>query len=156
MNKTSAYLDGKTLFVTGATGFLGQPLVEKILCMAPGVRRIHVLIRPRRQSPGVVLSPERRLEKELYESSVFDRLRAIHGARFEAFIRDKRVAVSGDIALEGLGLDPDTTASLRESLDVVINSAAVVSFDAPLDDALQLNVMGARRVTEFAASCDHA
>jgi long-chain acyl-CoA synthetase len=156
MNRTSAYLDGKTLLITGATGFLGQPLVEKILSAAPGVARIHVLIRPKRQSPGVVLTPEKRLAKELYESSVFDRLRAVHGAGFDTFVRDKLVAVAGDISESGLGLDPEIAARLRQDTDVVISSAAVVSFDAPLDDALQLNVLGARRVAEFAASCRKA
>jgi len=156
MNETAAYLGGKTLLVTGATGFLGQPLVEKILSAAPAVARIHVLIRPKRQSPGVVLTAEKRLEKELYESSVFDRLRAIHGSGFDAFVRDKLVAVAGDISEPGLGIDPDLAERLRQDVDVVINSAAVVSFDAPLDDALQLNVLGARRVAEFAASCRRA
>lgn len=153
MNRTAAFLDGKTLLVTGATGFLGQPLVEKILFAAPGVRRIHVLIRPKRQSPGVVLTPAMRLQKELYESSVFDRLRAVHGAGLDAFLRDKLVAVSGDISLDGLGIESGLAAQLRDEVDLVINSAAVVSFDAALDDALSLNVMGAKRVAEFAASC---
>ncbi len=156
MNRTSVYLDGKTLLITGATGFLGQPLVEKILHAAPGVARIHVLIRPKRQSPGVVLTPEKRLEKELYESSVFDPLRSIYGAEFDAFIRSRLVAVGGDISMDGLGLDPETAARLRSSVDIVINSAAVVSFDAALDEALQLNVMGAERVAAFAASCRKA
>ena len=153
MNRTSAYLDGKAVLLTGATGFLGQPLVEKILSAAPGVARIYVLIRPKRQSPGVVLSAEKRLEKELYESSVFERLRAVHGAGFDAFIREKLVAVAGDISEDGLGLAPEVAARLRSEVEVVINSAAVVSFDAALDDALQLNVLGARRVAEFAVSC---
>src|SRR5262249_3417359 len=104
----------------------------------------------------VVLSPEKRLEKELYESSIFDRLRVIHGDQFDAFVRDKLVAVSGDIALEGLGLDDDTARRLRGDVGLVRRTPAVVSFDAPLDDALQLNVMGARRVAEFANSCRNA
>src|SRR5262245_55139987 len=156
MNQTALFLDRKTLFITGATGFLGQPLVEKILYTAPGVTRIHVLIRPKRQSPGVVLDAQKRLEKELYESSVFDRLRAVHGDRFTDFLRDKLHAVSGDISQDGLGLDAETAAMLRDRVDVVINSAAVVSFDAPLDDALRLNVEGAERVAAFAASCRRA
>jgi long-chain acyl-CoA synthetase len=156
MNQTALYLDRKTLFVTGATGFLGQPLVEKILHTAPGVERIYVLIRPKRQSHGVILDAQRRLERELYDSSVFDRLRAVHGDNFLPFLREKLIAVSGDISEEGLGIDPEVAERLRATVDVVINSAAVVSFDAPLDDALHLNVEGARRVAEFSTSCPRA
>jgi nucleoside-diphosphate-sugar epimerase len=156
MNQTTLYLERKTLFITGATGFLGQPLVEKILYTTPGITRIYVLVRPKRQSPGVVLDAQKRAEKELYESSAFDRLRAVHGDRFLSFLREKLVAVAGDLSHDGLGLDPETTAVLRDTVDVVINSAAVVSFDAPLDDALELNIVGARRVAEFAASCRDA
>ena len=154
-NKIAAYLDRKTILVTGATGFLGQPLVEKILWASPGVQRVYVLIRPKRQSAGVVLSAQQRLEKELYESSVFDRIRAAYGSEWMAFLREKLVAVPGDIGQDDLGIDPESRAMLQRDLDIVINSAAVVSFDAPLDQALLLNVHGARRVATFAASCDH-
>ena len=43
MKTVAETLEGKTLFITGATGFLGQPLVEKILWLAPRVRRLYVL-----------------------------------------------------------------------------------------------------------------
>ena len=75
MDRIAEFLKGKRLLVTGATGFLGQPLVEKILWAAPGVERIHVLIRAKRPFGGQVLSPQERLEREIFPSSVFDRLR---------------------------------------------------------------------------------
>ena len=153
MNKTAQYFAGKTIFITGATGFLGQPLVEKILHTAPDVARIYVLIRPKRVSPGVVLDAQNRLERELYDSSVFERLRTVHGEGLHEFLRAKLLAAPGDISQEGLGLEPALAAALHASVDVVINSAAVVSFDAPIDDALQLNIEGARRVAEFASAC---
>jgi len=156
MDRVSAFLRGKRIFVTGVTGFLGQPLVEKILWTAPEVERIHVLIRPKRQFGGEIQSPQERLRREVFGSSVFDRLRHRHGDDLEPFLEEKVVAVAGDISEDGLGIDPDLAESLRESVDVVINSAAVVSFDAPLDQALELNVLGAGRVAAFARSCDHA
>lgn len=156
MSSTAQFFEDKTLLITGGTGFLGQPLIEKILWVAPEVRRIHVLIRPKRQFGGRILEAAERLQRELFESSVFDRLRSLYGDELPEFLSRKLVAVSGDISRDDLGLEPATLARLRDELDIVVNSAAVVSFDAPLDEALELNVFGARRVAEFAASCRSA
>ncbi len=156
MQKIGEFLNGKVVFLTGATGFLGQPLVEKILFVAPDVSRIHVLIRPKHQMGGRVVSAQRRLERELHESSVFDRLRSVYGDSFDHFLNQKLVAVAGDISEENLGMSNEVRKELRESVDIVINSAAVVSFDAALDEALSLNILAARRVAEFAKSCRKA
>ncbi|HUP02279.1 MAG TPA: AMP-binding protein [Gemmatimonadota bacterium] len=156
MDRIASTLEGKTLLVTGATGFLGQPLIEKILWSAPGVARIHVLIRPKRQFGSRIQSPAERLRRELFESSVFDRLRFRHGEEFECFLEGKLSAVAGDISQKGLGLEPAVREELQRTVDVLINSAAVVSFDAPLDDALELNALGPGRIAAFARECDHA
>ena len=116
----------KTVFITGATGFLGQPLVEKILWAVPDVRRIYVLIRPKKQFGGRVLTPQQRLEKELYNSSVFERRQDSKRERFEEFLRKKLVAVGGDIAEEDLGIVEPELKRLRKEIDVVINSAAEI------------------------------
>ncbi len=150
------FLSEKTILITGATGFLGQPLVEKILWSVPDIRRIYVLIRPKRHFGGGQISAQERLEKELYRSSVFDRLQMRHQEGFWEFLQEKLQAVPGDISQEDLGLDPELLQRLRGEIDIVINSAAVVSFDAPLDQSLELNVFGARRTAEFAASCRRA
>ena len=50
-------------------------------------------------------------------------------------------AVAGDVGRDGLGLDEDGSAALA-SCDVVIHSAATVSFDAPLDQAVEINLLG--------------
>ena len=155
MNSVSEYLKGKTLFITGATGFLGQCLVEKIIWAVPDVERVYVLIRPRANLRGAVVTAQMRLERELFRSSCFDRLRSRLGDGFLAFLKEKLVAVSGDLSRDGLNIDEPTRLRLQGETDIVINSAAVVSFDAPLDEAYHLNVRGAQRVARFAQSCDH-
>ncbi len=156
MQGISEYLTGKTILVTGATGFLGQPLIEKILFAAPGVKRIYVLIRPTKRFSGRVIGARQRLERELYTSSAFDRLRGIHGDELQQFLKEKLLAVPGDLAEEELGIAAEEMGRLKETVDLVINCAAVVSFDAPLDEALSMNVVAAGRVAEFAASCQSA
>ena len=156
MNRISSFLQGKTIFLTGATGFLGQAIVEKILWVAPGVKQICVLIRSKRQLGGGVCSANDRLEREIFPSSVFDRFRKTHGSQWLDLLREKVCAVAGDVSQDNLGLDPQTHSSLCEKVDVIINSAALVSFDAPLDDALEQNVISARGITELARACRKA
>ena len=55
----------QSVLVTGASGFLGKVLVEKLLYSAPGVKNIFLLIRPKRE-----LNPKQRLEKILEVSPV--------------------------------------------------------------------------------------
>ena len=156
MNRIKDALEHKTIFITGATGFLGQPLVEKILRIAPSIKRIYLLIRPRAQLGGQAMSAQERLTRELFQSDVFDRLYRSYGDKSKAFLEEKLVAVSGDISQEGLGLDEASRSRLQGEVDIVINSAAVVSFDAPLDEALEVNVLSAGRIAEFASSCKKA
>ena len=156
MQSISEYLTGKTIFLTGATGFLGQPLIEKILFSTPRVGRIYALIRPTKRLNGAVIAARQRLEQELYTSSAFDRLRGIYGDDLQAFLKEKLLAVAGDISMDDLGIAAEEMERLKGEVNLVINCAAVVSFDAPLDEALSMNVVAAGRVAEFAASCQSA
>ena len=152
-NTVRGTLEGKTLFITGATGFLGQPLVEKILRIVPSVGRLYLLIRPKKQLGGQTMSPDERLHQELFRSSVFDHLRSLQGPAFEELLKNKVFAVAGDTSQPQLGMDAETIQDLQGRVDVVINSAAVVSFDAPLNEALEMNTLSASRVSEFANAC---
>lgn len=49
---------GKSIFITGATGFMGKVLVEKLLRDCPDVDRLYLLIRSKK---GV--DPEQRREE---------------------------------------------------------------------------------------------
>ncbi len=61
-------------------------------------------------------------------------------------------AVAGDVSRDGLGLDEDGRAALAAA-DVVIHSAATVSFDAPLTQAVEINMLGPSRVAAAIAEC---
>ena len=53
--------------------------------------------------------------------------------------------MSADIALDHLGLDEQGKETLK-GCDIVIHSAAAVSFDEPLDRAVEVNLMGPVRL----------
>lgn len=157
MQTVTDFLKGKTLLVTGTTGFLGKGLVVQVLRHAPAVNRIYLPIRPRRLSSGQEVSTETRLEKDVIESSAFAQLRNAWGSSFDERVRSKlRVVAWKGLAYEGLGIEPETARRLQEEVDVVISSAAKAVFDEPIDQALEQNVLGAARVLAFAKGCRDA
>ncbi|MFA0743006.1 MAG: hypothetical protein DFNUSKGM_003139, partial [Candidatus Fervidibacter sacchari] len=144
------FYTGKTLMITGATGFLGKALVEKVLRALPEVRRIYLLVRGKRLADGSWLSAHERMRQEFLRSAIFTALRRRYQDKFEEFIAQKVVVLEGDLSFERLGLDEMTFDAVASETDVIINSAAVVSFDERLDRALNLNTLGVRRVLELA------
>ncbi|MFA0783003.1 AMP-binding protein [Fervidibacter sacchari] len=144
------FYTGKTLMITGATGFLGKALVEKVLRALPEVRRIYLLVRGKRLADGSWLSAHERMRQEFLRSAIFTALRRRYQDKFEEFIAQKVVVLEGDLSFERLGLDETTFDAVASETDVIINSAAVVSFDERLDRALNLNTLGVRRVLELA------
>jgi fatty acyl-CoA reductase len=137
-------LAGQRVCVTGATGFLGTALVERLLRSVPGCEVV-VLVRPGRRRSAVD-----RVERDVLRNDCFDRLREELGAGFDEMI-ERRLHVAGaDVGVDGLGLD-DHGKQLLASCDVVIHSAATVSFDAPLDAAVEVNLLGPSRLAEVIA-----
>ena len=156
MQSISEFLIGKTLFVTGATGFLAKGFVEKILFSAPEVARIYLLIRPRSRSNGERVSEAERLESEVLRSRAFERLRNRWGAAFPSVMAEKIVPVAGDLTEDGLGIASVHRQRLVEDVDFVVNFAGTVVFDEPIDSALEQNTMGAARIVTFAKACRKA
>ena len=147
------YFAGKSVLVTGATGLVGRVLAEKLLRDLSDVRRLYLIIRPRTGRIGKVLSVEERLDADFLGSSVFDALRESLGDDFLPLAAEKFVAVEGDLGLERLGMDDETYQRLQDEVELIINCAAAVTFDAPLDVALNLNALGPLRLLEFARGC---
>ena len=134
-------LAGKRIAITGATGFLGTALVERLLRCVPGCD-IVLLVRPGRR-----LGAAERTAREIIRNDCFDRLRSELGDAFAPEIARRVSTIAGDVGTDGLGLDDDGRALLA-SCDIVVHSAATVSFDAPLDGAVEVNLLGPSRVAE--------
>ncbi|MCW2948272.1 MAG: haloacid dehalogenase [Actinoallomurus sp.] len=119
-------LDACHLLLTGATGFLGQATLERLLSDYPGVR-ISLLIRPRGGA-----SAQRRFDG-LLRKPVFRELRERIGEEELRRVAAERVTViEGDLG----------EVTLPGDLDVVIHGASTVSFDPPIDEAFRTNVSG--------------
>lgn len=133
-------LAGRRLFLTGTTGFLGTNVLERLLRSVPECEVV-LLVRPGKRS-----SVDQRVQREILKNDAFDRLRAELGRDGFAEMTARRVrAVAGDVGRDGLGLDEEGRAILG-SCDTVIHSAATVSFDSPLDTAVEVNLLGPARL----------
>lgn len=138
-------LAGRRLVVVGGTGFLGKVWWTFLLYHYPEVERIFLVVRPRGNHGA-----EQRFWKDVVGSELMLPLRQRHGARFEAFIREKVVPVAGDVVQPFCGIDAGLRDELRGAVDVVVNASGVVDFDPPLDEALEVNAFGVQNLVALA------
>jgi len=142
---------GKHVMLIGVTGFIGKVWLANTLLDLPSVERIYLLIRRQKSNPA-----ERRFEKILEESPVFDPLFEKYGARLPQFLRDKVEVVEGDVTQLGLGLNTETARHLQKNLDLIINSSGLTDFNPDLRDALATNTDAALNILEFTRAAAHA
>ena len=119
--------------LTGATGFVGQAVLERLLRDHPATH-IWLLVRGKGRQSG-----QDRL-RHLLRKPVFERWRDEVGAEEAGRIVRERVTV-----LDGSLTD---LPELPSRLDVVIHSASTVSFDPPIHEAFDTNVNGAVNLYE--------
>ncbi|MEM9516877.1 MAG: HAD-IB family phosphatase [Actinomycetota bacterium] len=142
MSSIVAALSGKRIAITGATGFVGTALVERLLRAIPDCQLV-LLIRDGQRTKAA-----RRTQREILRNDAFDRLRSEHPDDFDEAVASRITTIAGDVTRDGLGLsDPDR--EVFASCDTVIHSAAAVSFDSPLDSAVEINLLGPVRIAEL-------
>ena len=135
---------GKRVMLIGVTGFIGKVWLANTLMDLPEIGKLYLLIRRQKSSPA-----QKRFEKMMEESPVFDPLFEKYGDRLGALLAEKIEVVEGDVSQPGLGLDAETAARLRQDLDLIINSSGLTDFNPDLRDALAVNVDSTFHLIEF-------
>jgi thioester reductase-like protein len=126
------------VFLTGATGFLGMELLARFL--ERDGRHVYALVRA--DDDAEAQERVRGVIEELCGD------RDVHEGRW--------TAVAGDIEAPGLGLERARRRELAAAVGDIVHSAASVSFSLPLEDSRRINVLGTKRVLEFARQCQKA
>ncbi|KAF9430618.1 cyclin-dependent kinase inhibitor far1 [Podila epigama] len=141
------YVENNVIFLTGATGFVGKTILEKLLRTFPDIKKVYLLVR----ISGAKTLQER-VDQDVFTSRIFDTLRSQFASpqEFHQQIVQKIVPVKGDITLDRLGLSDEDLEMIQKDTRIVINSAASVSFDDPLNNALEMNTRGPFRTFEVA------
>ncbi|XP_060173760.1 fatty acyl-CoA reductase 3-like [Lycium barbarum] len=143
------FLQGKTLLITGATGFLAKLLVEKILRVQPNVKKLYLLIRASDNN-----SARERFTDEVMKSELFNVIREKMSVNLCSLVEEKVFAISGDISYENMGIrNSELREEMCKEIDIIINSAATTNFYERYDVAMNVNVVGAMNVLRFAKSC---
>jgi thioester reductase-like protein len=144
-------LQGKHVMLIGVTGFIGKVWLANLLLDLPDVGRIYLLIRRQKSNPA-----QRRFEKIVEESPVFDPLFEKYGTGLGDYLREKVEVVEGDVTQPGLGLSAEVAKRLQRNLDLVINSSGLTDFNPDLRDALTTNTDAAMTILELVRGADHA
>ena len=133
------FYTGRNVFITGATGFVGVTIVEKLLRDIPEIGTVYVLMRAKKGK-----SVDQRLE-ELKKNSVFDKFKDLKlEERF-----NKIVPIEGDVGVEHLGISENDRQLLIKNVHVVFHSAATLDFFQSLKETTNINLRGTRRVVEL-------
>uniref|UniRef100_A0A6G1S2U3 Fatty acyl-CoA reductase n=1 Tax=Aceria tosichella TaxID=561515 RepID=A0A6G1S2U3_9ACAR len=134
------FYKGRSVFITGASGFIGKVLIEKLLRTCPGIKRVFVLIRPKFNK-----QPHERL-KELLNIHLFDGLREHGDEEQQKCIEQKVCLVEGDVTQANLGLNSYDLARIVQEVSVIFHSAATVKFDEPLKQSVSININGTKNM----------
>jgi fatty acyl-CoA reductase len=134
-NQVKDVFTNRSVLITGASGFLGKVLVEKLLYSVPEIKNVYLIIRPHKGH-----SPSDRLNK-LLESPLYDRIRKRNPACL-----NKLIPIAGDLMEEGMGLSQSDTIQLCEDVSIVFHCAATVKFDEALRASVQMNLLGTQKL----------
>ena len=127
-------LAGKKVLLTGATGFVGQALLQLLLGRVPRLS-IVVLVRPKGESSGTDRV------RELLGKPIFEAVAEAAGGA-SALLEDRITVIEGDL---------DDVPVLPADVDAVVHCAGEVSFDPPVDEGFQANVVGTRALLDRVA-----
>ncbi|KAK5638607.1 hypothetical protein RI129_012902 [Pyrocoelia pectoralis] len=140
MASIKEFYAGRSIFITGATGFIGKVLIEKLLRSCPKIDKIYILIRSKR---GEI--PEERINA-ITEIPLFEKLKK----EYPDAIKNKLKLINGDVTELQLGISTSDANLLIENVSVIFHGAASVRFDDPLKYAILLNTRGTRELLNLA------
>jgi thioester reductase-like protein len=97
-SRCGARWQAKHVMLIGVTGFIGKVWLANTLMDLPKIGRIYLLIRKQKSNPA-----QRRFEKIVEESPVFDPLFEKYGAGLGEYLPEKVEVIEGDVTARDWG-----------------------------------------------------
>lgn len=143
LSPVSSLFNGRSVFITGASGFIGRVLLEKLLRSYPVIKNIYILMRAKKN-----VQPADRLNRQLLNAPIFDTIRAMKNGQD---LLDKIIVITGDIGEDNLGISKAELNLMLEdpTLGIVFHSAATVRFDEPLKTSVKFNLAAVETLIRF-------
>ncbi|CAF1207752.1 unnamed protein product [Adineta ricciae] len=129
------FFNGKSVFITGGTGFVGKQIIEKLLRSCSDIRCIYILIRSKRGANINI-----RID-QLCSSPLFDKIRSLN-PNFQS----KLIPINGDLTKVNFDLTHEDEQLIVDNCHVIINSGASVRFTVPLKEAIKSNVLSVQSI----------
>ncbi|PJI10003.1 MULTISPECIES: non-ribosomal peptide synthetase [Clostridium] len=131
LNKEVSY---KNILLTGATGYVGVNILKEIMINTDS--KVHLLLRGK----SIEAAEERIMQKTDF----------YFGQEFYHKYRHRINILCGDISKDKLGLNVEIYKKYLSEIDCIINSAANVKHYGKYEDFYDINVLGTKRLLDFA------
>lgn len=128
----------KNVFVTGATGYLGKVVIEKLLRDCKDMGNMYIMLRANSESDAA-----KKFDK-FKKSAIFDIIKKENPSAM-----DKIRLVVGDMIAKNLNLSAEDVSLLTNEVHVVFHCAASVRFDETLKYAVTLNAKGTQELLDL-------
>ncbi|KAI8343680.1 male sterility protein-domain-containing protein [Chlamydoabsidia padenii] len=144
----------KSVLVTGATGFIGKALLYKLLhSLHQEIDQIYLLIRLG-PSHRRLFNPMIRLQEEILSNKAFISLRRQMGPTvFDQLVKEKVVAINGDLMEDNLGLAAKDRETLVKRTNVIFHCGGNTDANERLDIAVRTNAVGSSALINLANEC---
>ncbi|XP_025265588.1 putative fatty acyl-CoA reductase CG5065 isoform X3 [Camponotus floridanus] len=143
-SEIQSFYKDKIIFITGASGFMGKVLIEKLLYSCSDLNKIYILIRTKKSR-----SYDNRLE-DIFKLPLFQRIRTE-----KPQVLKKVIPFNGDICSNNLGLTDKEREQLINEVNIIFHCAACLQMNAKLKDAVEMNMRGTKRVLNLGKEMKH-
>ncbi|XP_017143382.1 fatty acyl-CoA reductase wat-like [Drosophila miranda] len=133
----------KVVFLTGATGFLGKVIIEKLL-RSTDVKRIYIMIRSK---------CGKNIQERIQSWQTEPLFEVLLQSRPEAF--ERLMPIPGDCLYPDLDISDTDRRLLASEVQIVLHGAATVRFNEPLHVALAINTRATRLMVQLAKQMRH-